>query len=474
MLRKLPDTVSLLQVFGGLVVFMLIWRIPYYGKLVLDDPFITFRYGFNLVHHGQFVFNPGELVLATTTPVYGLLMTGAEWLRLPVVWTALLFNLVCEAALLYVLGRMIMELLPRHWLLAYAITGLLTITNRAISIASNSGMETPLFILLNMLALLWIMRARYLPAAVVGSLATLTRPDGVFVLIVLAVTIVIRERRLPLRETGLSLLIGLPWLVIATLTYGHPIPQSVLAKSAVVQLWETMKLRVVFYEPLRFFGLLALPPLLVALRCLFRDRHQSLPLLLLLALNLIYMALPSNLGFDWYFGPLYTLLNMLVGLGLVWLWDTGRLTNLLAKICTVGVLVGVAYSSVGNYASAAEIDRIWRDGMLRAVDYLNSHAAADAVVQCTNIGILAYYTGLNVLDPLGIASPEATALMDDVSSLGELYRNTAAAFQPDYIVSFGPEAYAGYEPVAEFPTSTVAIIIYRRAETAFNALRIQV
>ena len=57
------------------MIALLVVRVPYYGKLLLDDAFITFRYATNLVDHGQFVFNPGENVLATTTPLYALLLT---------------------------------------------------------------------------------------------------------------------------------------------------------------------------------------------------------------------------------------------------------------------------------------------------------------------------------------------------------------------------------------------------------------
>lgn len=102
--------------------------------------------------------------------------------------------------------------------------------------------------------------------------------------------------------------------------------------------------------------------------------------------------------------------------------------------------------------------------MFRAVDYLNANAPEDAVVQSTNIGILSYYTPFRILDPLGLASPQATALIEDVNSLEDLYRQTAAAFQPDYIVSFGPEDYAGYEPAAGFPASAIEIIVYQRVD----------
>ncbi|MBZ0300364.1 MAG: hypothetical protein K8J31_11505 [Anaerolineae bacterium] len=467
MLNALKRHIHPGPVFLALCVFLLLWRIPYYGRFVLDDPFITFRTSFNLIHHSQFTYNLGEYVLATTTPVYGLIAAIFEALNLPVTVAATILNLACEVALLYVLGLLVDELVPRWGGLAYGVAGVLIITNRAMSIASNSGMETPLFVLLNLIALVGIIRGRYTQASVAGSLATLTRPDGIFVLAVLAGTVVWRERRLPWKEAGLSLLIGLPWVIVATATYGLPIPQSVLAKSAIVRLWEPAalgsKLRVVFYEPLRFFGLAAIGPLILGVGYLGRKRWQGMPLLVFGVLHLAYVALPNNLGFDWYFAPLFTLLNVLVAVGLAWLLDGGRVRMWMARACTGLILMGVAYSSVGNYLSVAEIDSIWRAGMFRVVDYLNANADEDALIQSTNIGILGYYTHRPMLDPLGLASPEATALIDGAADLTDLLRLTAAKLNPDYIISFGTENYAGYVQAAEFPTSTVPLVVYRRA-----------
>ena len=44
------------------------------GPRTIDDAYITFRYARNLLAGHGFVFNPGEQVLGTTTPVYTLLM----------------------------------------------------------------------------------------------------------------------------------------------------------------------------------------------------------------------------------------------------------------------------------------------------------------------------------------------------------------------------------------------------------------
>jgi hypothetical protein len=40
------------------------------GPRTIDDAFITFRYARNIVHGVGFIYNAGERVLGTTTPLY--------------------------------------------------------------------------------------------------------------------------------------------------------------------------------------------------------------------------------------------------------------------------------------------------------------------------------------------------------------------------------------------------------------------
>ncbi|TET83600.1 MAG: hypothetical protein E3J37_05110, partial [Anaerolineales bacterium] len=46
------------------------------GPRTIDDAYITFRYAQNLLAGNGLVYNPGEAVLGTTTPIYALLMAG--------------------------------------------------------------------------------------------------------------------------------------------------------------------------------------------------------------------------------------------------------------------------------------------------------------------------------------------------------------------------------------------------------------
>ena len=47
------------------------------GPRTIDDAYITFRYARNLLAGNGFVFNPGERVLGTTTPLFTLILAAA-------------------------------------------------------------------------------------------------------------------------------------------------------------------------------------------------------------------------------------------------------------------------------------------------------------------------------------------------------------------------------------------------------------
>jgi hypothetical protein len=46
------------------------------GARTVDDAFITFRYAQNLIAGNGLVYNPGEWVLGTTTPLYAVLLAA--------------------------------------------------------------------------------------------------------------------------------------------------------------------------------------------------------------------------------------------------------------------------------------------------------------------------------------------------------------------------------------------------------------
>jgi len=292
------------------------------GPRSIDDSFITFRYARNLVSGAGFVFNPGERVQGTTTPLYTLLMAGlalpAGGAAAPFPELALAVNALADAAtclLLWQIGRR----LGAEWAgLAAAVVW--SIAPYSVTFAIG-GMETSLYVFLltaMMAAYLWKRRTL---TTLCAALALLTRPDAILLVGPLALDRLWRAWRkgekLQWGETLAFLLPCLAWGIFATLYFGSPIPHSVTAKLAVYRLDANAALiRLIQHYATPFMeydafgvagigiGLILYPFLyLVGARRAWRSEPRLLAWLVYPWLYFLVFALPNPLLFRWYLTP---------------------------------------------------------------------------------------------------------------------------------------------------------------------------
>src|SRR5574341_1248575 len=153
------------------------------GPRTIDDSFITFRYTRNILAGNGFVYNPGERVLGTTTPLYTFLLvilgffTGGT--QAPFPFLSMLVNAMCDGLtclLLLRLGRKLDSPLAGIgcalvWAVApYSVT------------FAIGGLETSLYVLL-LTGVVSAYADRRCPlAAFLGGLSLRTRPDALILL----------------------------------------------------------------------------------------------------------------------------------------------------------------------------------------------------------------------------------------------------------------------------------------------------
>ena len=126
------------------------------GPRTIDDAYITFRYARNILAGKGFVYNTGERVLGTTTPLYTLLMAAESGLTgwrdtstgLPTGYPelALLTNAIAGSTstwLLYRLGKR----LGNRTFVGIAVAACWAIHPASVTFAIG-GMETPVFVAL--------------------------------------------------------------------------------------------------------------------------------------------------------------------------------------------------------------------------------------------------------------------------------------------------------------------------------------
>jgi hypothetical protein len=315
------------------------------GSRTIDDSYITFRYARNILAGNGFVYNPGEHVLGTTTPLYTLLLAGMGAFNgstaAPFPQIAMAINAVADAItclLLLKLGRRFGSQLAGLgaalvWAIApYSVT------------FAIGGLETSVYVLLLVTTVVTYLEERYSLAAVTAGLSILTRPDALLLVGPLALDRVVQIWRSP-RPNSLAapssnnvgrasakgasfkqnlykevIPFGIPllvWFLFATLYFGSPFPHSVAAKSLAYRLGPIEGLiRFIQHYATPFMGHLTfgnrwigiglvLYPFLYLLGSVkvFRSDARTWPALIYPWLYLAAFSIANPLIFRWYLTP---------------------------------------------------------------------------------------------------------------------------------------------------------------------------
>jgi len=297
------------------------------GPRLIDDAYITYRYAKNIIDGAGFVYNPGQNVLGTTTPLYTLLLaaigsvTGSA--ALPIV--SPIINALADgigAAVLYMLGKRLLE----HRLPALIVAFLWALSPASITFAIG-GMETSVAITLMLGTFAAYAYQRPKLAAALTGFALLTRPDTLIWAGPLGIAMIAERwaanrdqplwKRLPLTGGAIFAGIAAPWIVFAWLTFGSPLPHSMSAKIVAYIVQPTQGL-VIFvqtfatpFHEFTSFGAtgaivgfaLYLP--LSALGCLYliHRKWRNAPIALFPWVYATTFALANPLIFRWYTAP---------------------------------------------------------------------------------------------------------------------------------------------------------------------------
>ena len=426
---------------GGLVALARLARlIP--GERTVDDAYITFRYARNLVEGHGFVYNPGEHVLGTTTPLYTLLIAGLALTSgsrdFPSL--ALAVNALAGAAsvgLLYGLGKRLIG----HRAPATAAALLWAVAPHSVTFAIG-GMETDLAIALLLATSYAHVTGRSHTMAILSALALLARPDTVILLGLLWLDLVLARRRIPWREGATALALLAPWLIFGTLYFGSPLTISAAAKSItyrlppgadlvrLIQHFSTPFFEDAFlgsYWRLIGFAVYLLLCGLGGLRVVRRDR-RAWPLLAYPYAYLIIFAVANPLLFRWYLSPPLPFYFLFIVAG-VWAIarDVGesvnqrisKATSLPVYQCTVILFTAAALACTLNAwdlhpdhgPDRPAPEMAWFKLELlyaQAADVVRAQAAPGDTLCAGDIGVLGYGTGLRILDTVGLVTPEST------------------------------------------------------------------
>jgi len=501
------------------------------GERIIDDAYITFRYARNIAEGRGFVYNQGEHVLGTTTPLYTLILAGLSKIirssDFPSIAVAVNAGAgALSVGLLYALGKRLVG----HWAAPAAAALLWALAPFSVTFAVG-GMETALTVALLLgAAFAYLADASY-TLAVLSPLALLVRPDTGLLLLLLWLGLFMRDRRVPWREGVVGIIVLVPWLIFAAVKFGSPVPGSLAAKSAAYHLSPTEGLvRLIQHYSTPFFAYALLGRgwhlfgsavylALVSvggLRICRRVPH-AWPLLIYPYVYLVAYAAANPLLFRWYLSPPLPFYILFILSG-VWAVssDVGRALFRGPRISENRVLPSGAegmdrdHRSPMPAAGAALFMACVAFALITTLNAWELHPdhgpdrpapemawfklellyarAADAVlvaqdpedVLCAaDIGVLGYVTRMQVLDTVGLVSPQTRSYYP---ADPEIHVNNYAVpsevvfdFNPDSVVLLevaarkslllDPRFHARYRLVERFPTDIYGsdgMLVYAR------------
>jgi len=432
--------VQKLLVVGLLTLALLARLVP--GERTVDDAYITFRYARNLVEGRGFVYNPGERMLGTTTPLYTLLLAGIALVTgsrdFPAL--ALAVNALAGAVsvrLLYALGRHFAD----HWAPAAAAALLWAVAPYSVTFAIG-GMETDLTVALLLACSYAHVTDHPRAMAVFSALALLARPDTAILLGLLWLDLVLarlRKRQLAgvFREGLITLALLTPWLIFGTLYFGSPLTASIAAKSVTYRLQPMENaVRLLQHYATPFFEHKVLPPVgvlsvfalycglcaLGSLRACRRDR-RTWPLIAYPLVYFAVFAVANPLLFRWYLSPPLPFYFLLILTG-IWTLacDLGCfLSNLKPETSALTILSLFTSAAFALTINAWDLhpdhgpdrpapEMAWFELELfyaRAADIVLLHAEPGYTLCAGDIGVLGYHTRMSILDTVGLVTPQA-------------------------------------------------------------------
>lgn len=384
---------------------------------VQDDVFITYTYSRNIAQGVGFVFNPGERVQGTTTPLWALVMAGAYHITPDMLHAGNILSGLC----LFAAALLAFDLLQEHASFFTALAAVLLLSTSPLIYASY-GMETLLYGAILMLAFWFWSRNQRTAAILAAAALTWTRADGVVLggaLCLLAFLDDLRERRfMPTLRLGLIYAAAAaPWFIFAWLYFGSPLPNTFGAKQEFLRGVEFLAQGVerwrAFYgsNPVSLLALFFIP---IGAWCAWR----TAPLRPIVAWSILYTLgyTALNITNFWYYTPLVIALTLLAVLGaetivrrlITALKDQKRLITSASLLL---LIVAAALNSVRALELGPPPPRM---ATYRLVgEWINAHTPPESTLLVADLGVTGYYAQRHTFDSFGLITPGLAVKMPD-------------------------------------------------------------
>jgi hypothetical protein len=437
-LTKRPSNNWLVLLVLGIISLILL--IAFY-RWAYDDPFISYRYAENLIHGLGFVYNPGERILSTTTPLFTFILALAGLVTPDFHLLAIgigVLSLALGGLFIFDLARTLESPIV-GW------TGLLLYPTFPL-VVSTLGSETPIYLAFCLGAFALYARKNLIAAGLFGVLATLTRPDGVLVFVILGLDYLFRGRKpipwKPILVCGAILAI---WFVFAFIYFGSPIPVTLAAKQqqglmAVSETFFRGFVTVIKSYTVWPYYLEVVLALFGVIFSFWKKR----PWIFILIWPVIYFISYSILGvsrYFWYYAPLVPGFIIAVGLGLAAVSELVKIISQGKKgysslaLLIPALILMVVFAANSTYLWQLSRRNDSRYGIYKAAgEWLRENTLPGEQVGSLEVGIMGFYAQRPMIDFAGLIQPDIADQFRSDSTYEDAAMWGVEKYHPQYLV----------------------------------------
>ena len=417
---------------------------------LFDDAYASLRYASNLVHGQGFVFNPGERVLGTTSPLHTVILAalGKVFGITHLVAITVILAVFASLGLLYCSERLLRRVgipVEVKWTYLCVLAFLPSFLAN-----TSSGMETPLVLFLMSVSIYLAVQDRLTALAIVGILLFLARVDtGLWLLALGGHILLIRGR--PLRRLVAPLVIFLTgvisWLVFSRLYFGSIVPESIVGKAMNHGAFDrpdwnyVLTILSAFVPGLRFgaWGFIAIAIAIILMIPstvdLWNRYHDLRPMISFVPLYVAAFLFARAPLFSWYVIPPKWAFY-LVAVYSAWWW-AARASNLLRDRIRPAVAMAVISLCVIVLGLSGVIRTLKSHGSepwSSISQLIQQDVRSDGRIFLEHIGLIGFETGRYVYDYGGLVTPQTNRLKRQYGS-GWLTR-ALRQYQADVVILY--------------------------------------
>lgn len=443
-----------------------------------DDAYIFYTYAKNIASGNGFVYNLGEKVNATTSPLYTLLLAALYWIAKNISSDIfpILGNFIAVISLAVIIFCASKFLDKNN---ALKFFPLLFLLNPLLKF--GFGMETFLNLSLITLSVLMYENKKFNIAAFFTGLSVLARLDSMLFAAVLFFYYFMTYKKLPpLKSIIIFFITIVPWFVFSFFYFDSILPTTIsvkLSQGNFNMFGEGFVfLKGIFYNPpgTVWTAIIIIASLSFSIIYIFIKRkslflNNSIKIIILwgTALFITYAFILNAPPYPWYYSPFALPYSLIISITLGNLIKQKRYEVIVISIVFIAAcLLPLKTYSEGFYPKYENYKNI--------AEWLNKNSKANTTIAVDEIGVLRYYyKNGKIVDALGLVNPEVVPHLNQKD-----FGWYISKYQPEFIVNDYPKVmdHAGrdderffnyYYPIKVFQSHGEKFAVYKR-KSQFN------